>query len=174
MFVETKIFQIFAAHLLSAIVVVVCLARSANQPHCLENWKHCVSEANIHIITTSLIVRTVVAGEVFIDPRKPKLGRQNPSEAHIHIVGVEGRLDCVLVTKQIMTVTGWRETLQFSSDSYTVQPRHFQCVTSKGLRNRGYTFESLPNSISTQDPRWRHTSRSSPVLAIMVLGRVWW
>ena len=58
-------------------------------------------------------------------------------------------------------------------DSYTVYPRHFQWVTSKGLRNRGYTFESLPTSISRQAPRWTQTRTRIP-LAIMLLLLVLW
>lgn len=37
--------------------------------------------------------------------------------------------------------------------TYTVYPRHFQWVTSNGLRNRGYTLESLPISTSKHDPK---------------------
>ena len=63
----------------------------------------------------------------------------------------------------------FRGYLRFVSlHSYTVYPRHFQWVTSKGLRNSGYTFESLPISMSRHDPRWTQTRTRIP-LAIMLL-----
>ena len=42
-------------------------------------------------------VLTVVAGDVFVDPGEANLSGQSCHEANINIVGVEGRLLCVLV-----------------------------------------------------------------------------
>ena len=44
-------------------------------------------------------ILTVVAGDVFVDPGEANLSGQSSHEANINIVGVEGRLLCVLVPR---------------------------------------------------------------------------
>ena len=62
-------------------------------------------------------ILTVVAGDVFVDPGEANLSGQSCHEANINIVGVEGRLLCVLVPRIMSQVSSWR--LQESS-AYTV------------------------------------------------------
>ena len=45
-------------------------------------------------------ILTVVAGDVFVDPGEANLSGQSCHEANINIVGVEGRLLCVLVPRK--------------------------------------------------------------------------
>ena len=49
-------------------------------------------------------ILTVVAGDVFVDPGEANLSGQSCHEADINIVGVEGGLDSVLVSKVSQSV----------------------------------------------------------------------
>ena len=53
--------------------------------------------------------------------------------------------------------------------SYSVVPIHFHFVTSRGLNKRGYTLESLPDSISTakQEDRVMHSRKDTPLYNII-------
>ena len=102
-------------------------------------------------ISFKIISLTISSSEVLVDPGESKLGSDHSSEADINIIGVESRLIRVFVTTNFKINISRNFSIGYNS--YTVHPRHFQWVTSNGLRKRGYTLESRPISISRHDAR---------------------
>ena len=45
---------------------------------------------------------------------------------------------------------------------------HFHAVTSRGLKRRGYTLESLPVSTDRQEDSVMHSRKERPLYSIMV------
>ena len=85
--------------LVVAVVAVVVLAGPADQANRLENWK----QERINPVSFygmwHLNSLTIVAGEILIDPGEAELCCQHGREAHVDIIGVQGGLVCVLISK---------------------------------------------------------------------------